>query len=563
MITQSNILTSVAKVIILGGIMLCAHAKAQQSSLPPCPKWTVSENCKLDMTIPGGATISIEYVNGKPNGTAEMPNGDKYIGEFSKALTKHGFGKYLFADGKIYIGDWVRDSYEGHGIITWPSGKKYDGDFKEGKADGNGTLILPNGQVYKGQFKNGLRDGQGTETWPNGEKYVGEYREDKKSGQGTYTYPDGVKYVGQYIDDQKNGNGIYTTPNGDNYEGEFKDGQRNGWGTNIFPSGQVYAGEFKNNLRHGQGTQTFPNGEKYVGEYREDKKSGQGTYTYPNGEKYIGQFKDDRRNGWGTIVYVDGAKFIGEYRDGQRNGEGILFASDGRAVRMGFWANGQFIKQKNVNLPSNIVTEPAPLHKVSSGTAFRIANGQFVTNYHVINKCNTLQVGGMQNVSVFASDTVNDLALVSVPNDSGEIARIRTIRIQLNEAVTAAGFPLQGAFTGIAITNGTVSRLSGLKGDTGQVQISAPVQPGNSGGPLLDGAGNVIGVVSSKLNAVKFAGVTGDIPQNVNFAIGGNTLRAFLDAKGINYKEAGNERELTGVEIAAKASAFTVLVECR
>ena len=64
----------------------------------------------------------------------------------------------------------------------------------------------------------------------------------------------------------------------------------------------------------------------------------------------------------------------------------------------------------------------------------------------------------------------------------------------------------------------------------------------------------MIGVVSSKLNAVKVAGLTGDIPQNVNFAILGNTLRAFQDAKGVNYKEAGNERELTGVQIPGRAS---------
>jgi S1-C subfamily serine protease len=164
---------------------------------------------------------------------------------------------------------------------------------------------------------------------------------------------------------------------------------------------------------------------------------------------------------------------------------------------------------------------------------------------------------------VAASDPIKDLALVSIPNDQGESASIRSSRIQLNESITTAGFPLEGAFSGIAITNGTISRLSGLRGDTGEVQISAPVQPGNSGGPLLDTAGNVIGVVSSKLNALKVAGVSGDIPQNVNFAINGSSLKAFLDAKNINYKEVGNESELTGVQIAARASAFTVLIECQ
>lgn len=186
-----------------------------------------------------------------------------------------------------------------------------------------------------------------------------------------------------------------------------------------------------------------------------------------------------------------------------------------------------------------------------------------MTNHHVINGCVTVKIEGNSGARVVASDASKDLALVLVANDQGESASIRTTRIQLNESITAAGFPLEGTFSGIAITNGTISRLSGLRGDTGQVQISAPVQSGNSGGPLLDTAGNVIGVVTSKLNALKFAGASGDIPQNVNFAINGSSLRAFLDAKNVNYKEVSNESELTGVQIAARASAFTVLIECQ
>jgi S1-C subfamily serine protease len=135
--------------------------------------------------------------------------------------------------------------------------------------------------------------------------------------------------------------------------------------------------------------------------------------------------------------------------------------------------------------------QPSPSQskiKASSGSAFRIANGQFVTNHHVINGCNWLTVDGKLGGRLLASDQTRDLALVSVANDSGPIASIRTSRIQLNESITAAGFPLEGAFSGIAITNGTISRLSGLRGDTGEVQISAPVQPGKSGGPLRDTA---------------------------------------------------------------------------
>lgn len=96
-------------------------------------------------------------------------------------------------------------------------------------------------------------------------------------------------------------------------------------------------------------------------------------------------------------------------------------------------------------------TNPNYTPNSSSGTAFRIANGQFVTNYHVIEECASMKVGGLQGGRVLAIDAINDLALISVPNDSGDIASIRATRTQLNEAVTVAGFPLQSVFSGIAI----------------------------------------------------------------------------------------------------------------
>ena len=314
------------------------------------------------------------------------------------------------------------------------------------------------------------------------------------------------------------------------------------------------------------GTLTLTDGRKYTGEFKNGKRNGQGTTIFPNGEKYVGEYKDGERNGKGTQTWSDGAKYVGDWKDGLRSGQGTFYAANGSVSREGIWAEDKFIRQSNLNTASPPLTASSPpvsISKSSSGTAFRISNGQFVTNHHVVDGCNMIKVGGMQGGRVLSSDPINDLALIAVSNDSGEIASIRTTRTQLNEAVTAAGFPLQGAFTGIAITNGTISRLSGLKGDTGQVQISAPIQLGNSGGPLLDSAGNVIGVVSGKLNAMKVAGIIGDVPQNVNFAITGNALRAFLDTKGVNYKEVGRDADLRGEQIAARASAFTVLVECR
>ena len=112
------------------------------------------------------------------------------------------------------------------------------------------------------------------------------------------------------------------------------------------------------------------------------------------------------------------------------------------------------------------------------------------------------------------------------------------------------------------MTTGIVSSLSGIRGDTRLLQITAPVQAGNSGGPLLDASGNVIGVVVSKLDAAWVAKVAGDVPQNVNFAIRSNVLASFLDANGVDYRSSQAGSKLSTQQVASRAQAFTVLVEC-
>lgn len=112
------------------------------------------------------------------------------------------------------------------------------------------------------------------------------------------------------------------------------------------------------------------------------------------------------------------------------------------------------------------------------------------------------------------------------------------------------------------MTTGNLSSLSGMGGDTRFLQITAPVQPGNSGGPMLDAAGNLMGVVVSKLDAIKLAKITGDMAQNVNFAIHANVLRTFLDTNNVDYESASSNQPLAPTAIAEKARGFTALVEC-
>ncbi len=196
----------------------------------------------------------------------------------------------------------------------------------------------------------------------------------------------------------------------------------------------------------------------------------------------------------------------------------------------------------------------------STGSGFRVARSAIVTNHHVINGCSRLSVNGV-DAQMRGNDARSDLALLNstVPGPS---TNLRARRVAVGEPVAVAGYPLRGLLSGFNMTTGTLSSLSGLGGDTRLVQITAPVQPGNSGGPVLDSAGNLMGVVVSKLDAIKAAKITGDIPQNVNFAINANVLRSFLDANSVEYETANSDKAMANTAIAEKAKGFTVLVEC-
>lgn len=112
------------------------------------------------------------------------------------------------------------------------------------------------------------------------------------------------------------------------------------------------------------------------------------------------------------------------------------------------------------------------------------------------------------------------------------------------------------------VTTGIISALSGLGNDRRNIQTTAPVQPGSSGGPLLGENGSVVGVVVGKLDAMKIAEVIGDIPQNVNFAVSVGTLQSFLNANDVPYLLHDGKISKSPADIASEATQYTVRIEC-
>ena len=178
----------------------------------------------------------------------------------------------------------------------------------------------------------------------------------------------------------------------------------------------------------------------------------------------------------------------------------------------------------------------------SSGTGFFISpDGLLVTNHHVIEGAKEVQVqmpnGQMRLASPLVVDRANDLAIVQVQDVQRHphlLLRHSSMMVRGSDVFTV-GFPLvsiQGAEP--KVTHGIVSSLTGFFDDPTMFQISVPLQAGNSGGPLVGMDGSVVGVVTSKLDAVKVQRATGDLPQNVSYAIKSAYLLELLNARAIN-----------------------------
>lgn len=205
-----------------------------------------------------------------------------------------------------------------------------------------------------------------------------------------------------------------------------------------------------------------------------------------------------------------------------------------------------------------------------SGSGFVVDPGRLLTNAHVVQRCRAIlarnAAGRTARAKLLATDTGRDLALLGVPRNFGPALTFRDAPVVLRgESVVTYGFPLTGLLSsGPTLTTGSISALTGLRDSRLDYTISAPVQPGNSGGPLLDAQGHVIGVVVAKLNAAAVARLTGgDIPQNVNFAIKGSEALAFLHRAGVRPATAASTGpELRASAIGEVANPATAFIQC-
>jgi uncharacterized protein len=265
---------------------------------------------------------------------------------------------------------------------------------------------------------------------------------------------------------------------------------------------------------------------------------------------------------WANLALAQGNMLAKQYMP---NLEGLMTPqeiADGQRLARDF-------KPRNAggvdpSLPNPLSTDVVP---TSSGSGFFISDDGFlITAAHVVNGANQIRL--VTRTSVITArfvklDAANDLALLKAEGQFCVLPIVSSRSVKLGNTVATVGFPnvgMQGFSPKLA--KGEIASLAGTEDDPRYFQISVPVQPGNSGGALVDERGNVIGVVAAKLNAATALATSGALPENVNYAVKSSFLLGFLESlpEVADKVTAPGVKERKFEDVVDSAQKATVLV---
>jgi len=205
-------------------------------------------------------------------------------------------------------------------------------------------------------------------------------------------------------------------------------------------------------------------------------------------------------------------------------------------------------------------------YNVASGTGFYVSNkGHIITNHHVIEGCENMKVhskGKVLETIKIADDKRNDLALLKISQRPSYVFALTDESPFSLQEIIVAGFPFgERVSSTLKFTQGIVSSIAGLGNDYSQIQIDAALQPGNSGGPILDEYGNIVAVAVAKLSLKKILKDYGVIPENTNFGVKASAVRNLMEGNNVSFKSP-NSIKITKQELSKNATDGTVYLTC-
>ena len=229
-----------------------------------------------------------------------------------------------------------------------------------------------------------------------------------------------------------------------------------------------------------------------------------------------------------------------------------------------YWTNYEKIKltEKKPKKTEPKTTEPRPddnkVVAAASGTGFFVSKtGHIITNHHVIDQCKAIKVnfkGNEVEAKILAIDKTNDLAILKAKINPSEVFAISNEDVSLLQDIIVAGFPLgKNVSSAIKTHKGSVTALAGFGDNYSNFQTDATINQGNSGGPVMDQKGNIVGVAVALMSV--------EAGQNIFFAVKSSTLKTFASSNALSFLPQNN-RPMSNKDLGKLITEGTVFLEC-
>jgi S1-C subfamily serine protease len=211
-------------------------------------------------------------------------------------------------------------------------------------------------------------------------------------------------------------------------------------------------------------------------------------------------------------------------------------------------------------------SDPNKIVSASSGTGFAVSSdGHVITNHHVIEGCQKVRIhhkGKSIPATVVTFDPRNDLALLKGDFRPSTVFSLSNASPELLQDVYVAGFPFgRKVSTSVKVTKGIISSLTGIGNNFSNIQIDAALQSGNSGGPILNDRGNVVGVAVARLDKIYALKKFGSLPENTNFGIKTSVVRSFLESSNVTLPSP-NRKSISKTKLGKMISDATYYLSC-
>ena len=203
---------------------------------------------------------------------------------------------------------------------------------------------------------------------------------------------------------------------------------------------------------------------------------------------------------------------------------------------------------------------------MASGTGFAInEQGVIITNSHVVDGCEAVKVhhkGEIYTSILIAKDAINDLAIIKADFKPNHFFTLKERDPSILDEIVVAGYPFgMQISSNVKVTKGIVSSLAGIDNNYSQIQIDAAIQPGNSGGPIIDLDGNLVGVAVSKLDLMTIVENYGVVPEDTNFGIKSNVVKNLLLGNSINF-DSSKVYRANKMDLVEKINESTFFLSC-